>query len=274
MKSLLRDRLDDVIAKISENGIINNMKQLSEWCAFLDYCERTPLRLSEDLGFEQPDDGTIHPLWFVGYGIFGESRAILSVPSETWSPELYFLAGKWMGDYVQANPKLRSFFDLGEVANGDIGTSMAVMSWSDTEYLELMHNCNTGHDIGAGMVVFHKHPIEEPNEDNHCYLNWLPKFWPDEAGVRLALGDSKLAWMVESSEVSKVDVWYYIDLHFWLTLLLFYTTTTIDFQLNQFDNKNMLCKVDIADSIPTNHMDNFGEYIINLMNSQKMKKYA
>lgn len=48
------------------------------------------------------------------------------------------------------------------------------MSWSDTEYLELMHNCNTGHDIGAGMVVFHKYPID------HCYLNWLPKFWPDE----------------------------------------------------------------------------------------------
>jgi hypothetical protein len=73
MKYLLRNRLWYAVVKTSENGIISTMKQLSEWCAFLDYCERTPLRLSEDLGFEQPDDGTVHPLWFVGYGIFGES---------------------------------------------------------------------------------------------------------------------------------------------------------------------------------------------------------
>ena len=215
MKSLLRDRLDDVIAKISENGIINNMKQLSEWCAFLDYCELTPLRLSEGLGFKQ-EDGTIHPLWLVGYGTFGEaeSKAILSVPSETWSPELYFLAGKWMGDYVQANPKLRSFFDLGEVGNGDIGTSAAVMSWGDPEYLKIMHNYNTGHDIGAGFVVYHKYPIEdEAAEGNHCYLNWLPKEYCDTAGTiqdedgvlnpRQALRESKLAWMAENTEVSR-----------------------------------------------------------------------
>ena len=213
MKSLLRDRLDDVIVKTSKNGIISTMQQLSEWCAFLDYCERTPLRLSEDLGFKQSDSGTVHPLWFVGYGSFGESRATLSVPSESWSPELYFLAGQWMGDYVQANPKLNSFFDLGEVGNGDIGTSAAVLSWGDPEYLKIMHNFNTGHDIGAGFIVYHKYPIEEPNEENHCYLNWLPAEYCNTAGVmqgedgvinpRLALGESKLAWMVENTDVRR-----------------------------------------------------------------------
>lgn len=208
MKSLLRDRLDDVIAKTSKNGFITTMQQLSEWCAFLDYCERSPLRLSEDLGFKQSDD-TVHPLWLVGYGSFGEakSNAILSVPSESWTPELYFLAGKWMGDYVQANPKLKSYFDLGAVDNVDIGTSAAVMSWGDPEYLKIMHNYNTGHDIGAGFIVYHKYPIEEPNEDNHCYLNWLPKEYCElpllDPNPRQALGDSKLAWMVDNTEVSR-----------------------------------------------------------------------
>jgi len=216
MKSLLRERLDDVIANTSENGIISTMKQLSEWCAFLDYCELTPLRLSEDLGFEQPDDGTVHPLWLVGYGKFGEakSNAILSVPSESWSPELYFLASKWMGDYAQANPKLDSYFDMGEVMTVDIGTSAAVMSWGDPEYLKIMHNYNTGHDIGAGWIVYHKYPIEKPNEENHCYLHWLPKDYCDTAGrmqaqddgeinPRQALGESKLAWMAENTEVRR-----------------------------------------------------------------------
>jgi len=37
----------------------------------------------------------------------------------------------------------------------------------------------------------------------------------------------------------------------------------------------MICKVEMnTDSVPTNYMDNFGECIINLMNSKKMKKYA
>ena len=35
MKSLLRDRLDVVIAKTSENGIISNMKELSNGAHFL-----------------------------------------------------------------------------------------------------------------------------------------------------------------------------------------------------------------------------------------------
>ena len=209
MKSLLSDRLYDTIANTSKNWIITTMKQISEWCAFLDYCERTPLRLSEDLGFKQPDD-TVHPLWLVGYGTFGvaKSNAILSVPSESWSPELYFLADKWMGDYVQANPKLKSFFDLGEIDNGYIGSSAAVMSWGDPEYLKLMHNYDySHHDIGAGFIVYHKYPIEEPNEENHCYLNWLPKSYCELSmvAVRRALGESKLAWMVDNTEVSRIN---------------------------------------------------------------------
>ena len=197
MKSLLKDRLDDVIAKTSENGIINAMQQLSEWCAFIDYCERTPLRLSEDLGFKL-EDGTIHPLWSVGYGTFGEakSKAVLSVPSESWSPELYFLANIWMGEYVEANPKLRSFFDLGDIMNGDIGTSAAVMSWSDPKYLKKM---NSHHDVGAGFVVIHKFPIEGEFEENHCYLNWLGHVAEPEVR-RVLLGESKLQWMVENFE--------------------------------------------------------------------------
>ena len=200
MKYLLRNILWYAIVKTSENGIIRTMKQLSEWCAFLDYCESTPLRLSEDLGFKQ-SDGTIHPLWLVGYGTFGEakSKAILSVPSESWSQELYFLADKWMGDYVQANPKLKSYFDLGDIMNGDIGTSAAVMSWSDPKYLKLM---NRHHDVAAGMVVFHQFPIEDEAEEDHCYLNWLGHVAKPE--VRRVLGESKLQWMVESSEESEL----------------------------------------------------------------------
>ena len=200
MKSLLRERLDDVIAKTSEDGIVNSMQQLSEWYAFLDYCELTPLRLSEGLGFEQ-SDGTVHPLWLVGYGTFGEAKssAILSVPSESWSQELYFLAGKWMGDYVQANPKLNSFFDIDEVMTGDISTSAAVMSWSDPEYLKLM---NRHHDVAAGMVVFHCFPIDEEAEENHCYLNWFGHVAKPE--VRRVLGESKLQWMAENFEDSEL----------------------------------------------------------------------
>ena len=34
----------------------------------------------------------------------------------------------------------------------------------------------------------------------------------------------------------------------------------------------MICKVEVdTDSVPTNYMDNFGECIVKLMNSQKMK---
>jgi len=203
MKSLLRDRLNNAIANTSKNGIVNSMQQLSEWCAFMDYCELTPLRLSEDLGFKQ-EDGTIHPVWSVGYGTFGEAKsaAILSVPSESWSQELYFLADKWMGDYAEANPKLKSFFDLGDIMNGDIGTSAAVMSWSDPKYLKLM---NRHHDVGAGFVVVHQFPFEGGFEENHCYLNWLGPVAEPE--VRRVLGESKLQWMVENTEESDELAW-------------------------------------------------------------------
>jgi len=76
------------------------------------------------------------------------------------------------------------------------------MSWSDTEYLELMHNCNTGHDIGAGMVVFHCFPIDEEAEENHCYLNWFGH--AAEPEVRRVLEESKLQWMVGNTEESEL----------------------------------------------------------------------
>ena len=100
---------------------------------------------------------------------------------------------------------------------GDIGFSAAVMSWGDPEYLNIMQNRYTGHDIEAGFVVYHKFPIEE-EADDHCYLHWLPKEYCELMSTlqaqgdgeihynspRQALGDSKLQWMAENTAVSKV----------------------------------------------------------------------
>ena len=66
MKSLVSERMD---------GAINHffslqkqyMKLVSEWCALIDYCELTPLRLSEA---RLKQDKPIKPLWVVGAGVF------------------------------------------------------------------------------------------------------------------------------------------------------------------------------------------------------------
>eukprot|EP00985_Skeletonema_marinoi_P023264 scaffold15375_cov132-Skeletonema_marinoi.AAC.1 len=66
------------------------MNAVSEWSALLDYYELLPLRLSKA---RLSQDEPIQPLWIVGAGEFGStnSPSILSVPSQTWRPELIFL---------------------------------------------------------------------------------------------------------------------------------------------------------------------------------------
>ena len=154
MTSLLNDRLTDTMNEVTTTGFINSMKQLSEWFAFLDYCERSPLHYSASRGFKE-EDGTIHPLWMVGRGVFDESPSVLSVPSETWCPELLFLAEKWMVDFYQANPALKSFFymvgaglGMDHPSGDDIDHCAAVMSWNDPHYLEKIHK---KYDIAVGI---------------------------------------------------------------------------------------------------------------------------
>jgi len=247
MKSLLNDRLTDTMNEVTTTGFINSMKQLSEWFAFLDYCERSPLRYSASRGFKE-EDGTIHPLWMVGRGVFDESPSVLSVPSETWCPELLFLAEKWMVDFYQANPTLRGFL-MGGAGLGmdhplgdDIDHCAAVMSWNDPHYLEKIHK---KYDIAAGMMAYHKYPIIEDEEEDSgedCYLNWVSKTFCDiNPTIRESLGRSKLKWMMDGTE---------------------------------YDN-DMLATVQINRAcIPANHMDKFGERIIRAMGKNGAKFFG
>jgi hypothetical protein len=231
MKELLQDKSNKIpfhVQTVSDCCVC--MQLVSEWGALLDYCELTPLRLSE-ARLEQ--DEPTRPLWIVGAGKFGrsESPSILSVPSETWRPELIFLGEKWMVDFVQEHPRLMHDFmwDVSEIVE-NIGHTAAVLSWKDGEYLNVMHRVA---DIEAGMVVYHLYPIND--RDNGCWLNWLPKMYCESMIGRLirdALGKSNLKWMMRGTE---------------------------------WDN-NMLTSVEINNaSLPKDHMHKFSERIVKLM---------
>ena len=82
------------------------MKAVSEWSVLLDYCEQIPTRLSKK---RMPqDEEPIRPLWIIGAGKFGstESPSILSVPNQSWRPELLFLGEKWMVDFPRDRPRI------------------------------------------------------------------------------------------------------------------------------------------------------------------------
>lgn len=147
-------------------GVI--MKAVSEWSVLLDYCEQIPTRLSKK---RMPqDEEPIRPLWIIGAGKFGstESPSILSVPNQSWRPELLFLGEKWMVDFPRDRPNLTYFFGMAapllseEVAIED---SAAILSWKDEGFLAHMHRAV---DIEAGMVVYHEFPVSSLGDEEGC----------------------------------------------------------------------------------------------------------
>lgn len=239
MRGLLKSGSEGLLVAIdqlSSSSLPSCVKQLSEWCALLDYCELTPLRLSRS---RLKQDEPIRPLWIVGAGTFeipggrGASDSILSVPSQTWRPELLYLGEKWMVDHPRAKASLSScfFMDPSDLVE-DIGRSAAVLSWNAFGYLEDMHNL---HDIGAGMLVYHKHPLGSEEEDA-CFLNWVSRPFSEAMigrFVRMAFEkEGGLEWMARGTK---------------------------------WDN-NMLAIVQVDDRfVPEDHMDGFGERVVGLL---------
>jgi hypothetical protein len=233
MKRLVLERMEHAIRQIEDQNQYN-MQIVSEWCALIDYCELIPLRLSQ-ARLEQ--DTPIQPLWIVGAGEFRApneepSSAILSVPSETWRPELIFLGEKWMVDYAKSNRRLHAGFiwELEYIAR-DIGRSAAVMSWKDSRYLAYIHQV---HDIEAGFMVYHQFPYASDDTES-CTLNWLSKAYCEgmmTRSIRPALGRSSLKWMAEGTK---------------------------------WDNE-MLAFVEFREGVvPYDHMQYFSENVINLL---------
>lgn len=203
------------------------MRTVFEWSTLLDYCELVPLRLSKA---RLTQEGPIQPLWIVGAGEFGSTKSpsILSVPSQSWRPELLFLGEKWMVDYPRDRPNLTHYFAMMDWS-GMIENGVAVMSWKDADYLAHMHKAV---DIEAGMMVAHEFGF-----DTRCSnLNWISKAYAESltgAGARRAFENAEsLKWMAKGTK---------------------------------FDN-NMLAIMDINDeTIPGDHMDGFYERIVKLM---------
>ena len=136
-----------------------------------------------------------------------------------------------MCDFPREHPYLSKCFmmDVSEIVS-NIETNPAVLSWDGADYLRLMHERV---DIAAGFLVSHEH---SEGEDNTSYLNWHSTLFcqmPFGMMIRLALKKSKLGWLEEATA--------------------------------GFDN-NMLATVEINEStVPANHMEHFGERIVNLM---------
>ena len=232
MVSLLNDRSTNLKQAIDtlKNHLYPNlpriMKAVSEWSALLDYCELLPLRLSKA---RLTQDEPIQPLWIVGAGEFGSTKSlsILSVPSQTWRPELLFQGEKWM-----VGRCVTWAFELFDLSSDPVEKGAAVMSWKDGDYLAHMHG---EVDIAAGWNVYHEFPLDfEDGLDSMLF--WIPKAFaesPIGENVRVALGNlESLKWMLKGTK---------------------------------FDN-NMLAIMDIQDHhIPEDHMDGFYGRIIKLM---------
>ena len=216
------------------------VESVSCWCAFLDYIELIPYRLSkETLQQEEP----IHALWIIGTGNFGGrseaaphiSPAMLSVPTSVWRPELVFLADRWLVDFIERHPLLTHAFPMAvEQMVQNIDSSVAILSWKDPKYLEVMHKSV---DIEAGMLVYHQYGERGDIMDNTfvegSYLNWLPRAWCALYPIRGALERSdELKWLCKGTRY----------------------------------DKNMLASFEINDAtIPSDHMEGFGQRIVKLM---------
>lgn len=212
------------------------MKVVSEWSAFLDYCEVAPLRLSEA---RLAQDRPIKPLWIVGAGEFGSTKspAILSVPSESWRPELLFLGEKWINDCVLNCTEGPISYFLND-------TLTAVLSLKDGDSLARIDYA----DFASGEVPYCDWPKtnEEIDEDgnytenlNANLLHWMPKAYKESTR-----GENDRQW-IENTERLK-----------WMT------------RGTEFDN-NILAFIEVSDDslarIPNDHMNAFFERITKLM---------
>lgn len=239
MKQTWREQSDAALRDIEAlQSNIKFMEPISEWCAFLDYMELVPFRLSQA---RLAQDDPSHALWIIGSGKFDvtsvqSSPVILSVPTCVWRPELLFLSEKWLDDFVRRNPLLTNSFPMAtEQIENDLPSSVAIMSWKDAHYLEFMHHQV---DIRAGMLVYHSFGERGNINDNSfvegSYLNWLPKAWCDiHTDVRGALERSEhLKWLCKGTRY----------------------------------DQNMLASFEINDTtIPSDHMRDFGRRIVKVM---------
>ena len=210
--ALLKDRADNSKQEIEtlQNYMYPNVPRISivravsEWSVFLDYCELFPLRLSEARLLQ---DGPIKPLWIVGAGNFQpinsiNSPAIISVPSQSWRPELLFLAEKWIADcyhrYGYEEGPL--FFQFN---NEPIGSLAAVLSLKDSDSLARMDV-----DFAGGEVPFCDWPSYEEIDLNGYVstntLHWMPKAYKEstvgENDRRLIENTESLEWMTKGTE--------------------------------------------------------------------------
>lgn len=237
MQATWQEQTDGVLQLLAgTSNAVEYMQKVSEWCAFLDYCELTPFRLSARIEQDDPP----HPIWILGTGRFAVdasspnrtiSPAMLSTP--VWRPELLFLTEKWLVDFVQENPKLGHFFPFEpQLFAENIDSRVAILSWKDSNFLRYIHEYA---DISAGMLVFHEYGEGEQNgEVQRSYLNWHSHQWNEMMPlVRDAVR--------QSSQVS------------WLHKGTFY-------------DKNMLTTFEINENnLPSNYMDGFGKRIIQLL---------
>ena len=244
--ALLKDRSANSKQEIEtlQNYVYPNvpriMRAVSEWSGFLDYCEVVPLRLSEA---RLAQDGPIQPLWIVGAGYFQpiNSPAILSVPSQSWRPELLFLGEKWIVDCCHC-------IDIGPIpylfSHKTIGRLAAVLSLKDSDSLARIDYA----DFAGGDVPFCDWPKtnEEINENgeytenlNANLLHWLPKAYKEssvgERDRREIEKSEYLNWMTKGTESDNNII-----------------------ALMCFDDESLA-------RIPSDHMDSFYERIIKLM---------
>jgi hypothetical protein len=212
------------------------MRAVSEWSVFLDYCELFPLRLSEA---RFPQEGSVQPLWIIGAGEFEptKSPAILSVPSQSWRPELIFLGDKWINNcYWGCEPGS----DRQHCFRETIGSLVAVLSLKDGDLLARMNA-----DFADGMVPYQEwpkteHEIDEngSHTDSGCYntLYWLPKAYKEST-----VGEDD-RHEIENAECLK-----------WMT------------KGTEFDNNIIASMTSYDERIPSDHMDGFYDRIAKLL---------
>ncbi len=228
MVALLKDRSANSKQEIEtlQNYVYPNlpriMRAVSEWSVFLDYCELVPLRLSEA---RFPQEGPIKPLW------------IVSVPSQSWRPELIFLGDKWINNCCWG---YEPGSDTQHCNHETIGSLVAVLSLKDSDLLARMDV-----DFAGGMVPYCDWPKTEHEIDENgshtqdCSYNtlyWLPKAYKEST-----VGEDDRR-EIENAECLK-----------WMT------------KGTEFDNNIIASMTSYDERIPSDHMDGFYERIAKLL---------
>jgi len=210
-----------------------NWGRLSEYFAFLDYCERTPRKVAQRI--EKGNGAPQKPCWIVGVGCLGASQSPVILSTPVWRRELLTLGHEWLNPPTEdwLNPTAESVvgsycpMHMFEEEEGHLKCleNIAVLSWKDDSFWRYMHKKT---DIAAGLIVYHQYK-------NNCCLDWLPRqTCTSYTNIRSILARSDHSWLLP---------WTLWD-------------------------ENMLCSFEIDESeIGVDHMDRFGERIISLLNA-------